>query len=61
MKRKRLSPSEWLLKQSKDIKKKHALAAIVLLSALILYLRSEQYMSIRAIHVDPVKVMPKWK
>ena len=50
-KEKRLSPSEWLLKQSKRHKRRNTLyTAIVLLSALILLV-----FAIRAIHVDPVK------
>lgn len=50
-KKKRLSPSEWLLKQSKRHKRRNTLyTAIVLLLALILLV-----FAIRAIHVDPVK------
>lgn len=50
-KNKRLSPREWLLKQSKRHKRRNTLStAIVLLIALILLI-----FAVRAIHVDPVK------
>ncbi|BBD89093.1 CapA family protein [Staphylococcus caprae] len=50
-KKKRLSPSEWLLKQSKRHKRRNTLyTAIVLLIALVLLV-----FAIKAIHVNPVK------
>lgn len=50
-KEKRLSPSEWLLKQSKRHKRRNTLyTAIVLLIALVLLV-----FAIKAIHVNPVK------
>ena len=50
-KKKRLSPSEWLLKQSKRHKRKNTLyTAIVLLVALVLLI-----FAVKSIQVEPVK------
>ena len=56
-KEKRLSPSEWLLKQSKRHKRKNTLyTAIVLLVALVLLI-----FAVNSIQVEPVKVIRETK
>ena len=52
MKRKRLSASEWLLKQSKRHKRRNFLYMLIVITVVLLIF------AIRAVKVEPVEAMP---